>query len=111
MIGWLPDGFKQGAQSRTTPSDVTIDCANNNGEIIRISVHESEDLLHTLDLEESDDMIDVAVQGCDGMLVLKEGTYSIYWRYFNTELVVAIESEAIDSDTLFRIAESVQIIG
>ena len=109
-VAWLPDGYRQRETIFHTPVDFEVFCTNDTGELIRVSVHESEDLLSTLDLEGVDFSSAITVSNCQGMLTFKDGTYGVYWPFNDTDLVVSITSSDVDSDTLIRVAESVSII-
>lgn len=110
LIEWLPEGYERQPLIVSGPSDKVLDCTNEDGGLIRVSVHESEEFIYTLDLEEADDYNNITVQGCDGIIVLKDDTYGLYWPYKNSDLVVTIESATTDEDTLLHVAESIQLV-
>ena len=111
VVEWLPEGYQTGEIILFTPDDFMLDCTNDAGGLIRVSVHESKDGLHFFDLEDVDYYSDIIVQGCDGMLRIKDDYIRIVWPYNNTELVVSVTSSDVDSDTLSRVAESISIVG
>ena len=110
VTGWLPEGYSEGPYLVSGPSDVVMDCTSDAGGLIRISVHESEDYMHFLDLEDADYYEDIIVQGCEGMLRIKDGYIRITWPYSDTELVITVISSDVDLDTILQVAESVSII-
>lgn len=110
IVGWLPDGYRQGMPIVSGPSDMVLDCANGAGGLITVSVHESEEFMHTLDLEGSDYYTDITIQGQQGMLVLKNQMYSIKWPHGNDGMVIDVTSADVDSDTLLRVAENISVI-
>jgi len=110
IVGWLPNGYLPEDPLSITPDDLVLDCTNDAGGLITVSVHEGEDFMHTLDLEEADYYSSIVIQGCEGMLRMKEGYARIAWPYNNTEFVVSVRSSDVDQDTLLRVAESVSII-
>lgn len=110
-VDWLPEGFARQAPVIITPKDIVWDYTNVDGDIIRISVHESEDFMHFLDLEDADDYEEVTVQGCEGMLRIKDGILRIAWPYQNSGLVICIiSSSGIDEDSLLKVANGVSVI-
>ena len=109
-VGWLPQGYSRDSFAVITPKDAVLDCTNSAGGVITVQVHASENYMHTLDMEATDYSSIISISGCQGMLTFKDGTYSVYWPYNDTELVVSITSSDVDSDTLIRMAESVSII-
>ena len=109
-VGWVPEGYTSSPVAVTGPSDVVVDCTNDAGDLIRVSVHESEDYIHFLDLEDADYYEDIIVQGCEGILRIKDDYIRIAWPYNNSELVVSVRSSDVDRNTLLRVAESVSII-
>lgn len=111
VINWLPEGYAVTSRSQNSPSDVALDCTNDTEGLITVSVHASAEFIYTLDLEDAVYSKEITVQDCPGMLVLKEDIYGVYWPYNNTDLVVTIESNAVDGDVLLHIAESIQLIG
>ena len=110
LIEWLPDGYERQPLILSTPVDVVMDCINDAGDLIRVSVHASEDYMHFLDLEDADYYEDIIVQGCEGMLRIKDGYIRITWPYSDTELVITVISSDVDLDTILQVAESVSII-
>ena len=110
VVDWVSEGYMRQPPVFFTPSDAMLDYINDAGGVIRISVHESEDFMHTLDLEEADYYNNIVIQGCEGILRIKDDYIRIAWPYHNTELVVSIRSSDVDQDTLLRVAESVSII-
>lgn len=111
IVDWIPEGYERQPQMVTGPSDFVLDCTNDAGGLIRVSVHESEDGMHTMDLEEADYYNEVVIQGCEGILRIKDDYIRIAWPYNNTELVVSVTSADVDSDTLLSVAESIRIEG
>ena len=110
-LKWLPDGYTETQYTVITPDDVVIDYTNDAGGLIRVSVHESEDFIYTLDLEEADYSTEITVNDCDGMLIQKGDIVRVYWAYYNTNLVVGLMSADVDMDTLLQVAESVNVFG
>lgn len=111
VVEWLPEGYSITSRTPSGPSDVVLDCTNDTGGLIRVSVHESEDFMHTLDLEEADHYTKITVNDCEGMLIQKGDIVRVYWVYYNTDLVVGLMSEDVDMETLLPVAESVSILG
>ena len=110
IADWIPEGYDRQPQIVTGPYDTILDCTNDAGGLIRVSVHEGENLIHTLDLEDAEYFSDITVQGQQGMLRIKDGFIRITWPYFDTDLVVSVVSSDIDSDTILEVAESVRIV-
>ena len=110
MVNWLPEGYAESQYTEITPVDVVIDCTNDAGGLISVSVHESEDFMHTLDLEDADYFTDAIVQGQQGMLIMKNDIFRIVWPHKSSALVVDVESANVDSNTLLLVAESISII-
>lgn len=110
IVDWIPEGYERQPQMVTGPSDFVLDCTNDAGGLIRVSVHESDDSIYTLNLEDSDYYSEIPVQNCDGILINKDSIIRIYWSYKDTGLVASVESPDIDADTLIHVAESVSIL-
>ena len=110
MVDWLPAGYSRNAFTVITPKDAVLDCTNDAGGLIRVSVHESEDFKYTLDLEDAEYLKAIIVQDCEGMVVEKGGITRIYWPYKNTSLIVSIESSDENRDILFNVAENICIL-
>lgn len=110
VVDWLPQGYTRQSPIILSPKDVILDCINSTGGLISITVHESEDFMHTLDLEDADHYTDITVQSQQGMLIMKNDIYRIIWPHSDSTLVVDVESADVDSDTLLRVAESISII-
>ena len=108
-VDWLPQGYTRQSPVIITPTDVVMDCTNDVGKLITVSVHESEAFLYTLDMEGADNFSEITVNGQQGMLILKNYTYSLIWPHENDELVICVESADVDADTLLQIAENVSI--
>lgn len=111
IVDWIPEGYERQPQMVTGPSDFVLDCTNDAGGLITVSVHESEDYIYTLDLEDADFFTEIIVQGRQGMLRVKDDYIRIVWPYNNTELVVSVTSSDVDTDTLLHVAESISIVG
>lgn len=110
VIDWLPEGYAVTSRSQNSPSDVALECTNDTGGLITVSVHDGADFIHTLDLEEADYYSMVVIQDCDGILRVKDGFTRITWPYNNSELVVSVRSSDVNQDTLLCVAESVIIV-
>ena len=110
IVDWLPEGYFPIDTQVTGPSDIVLDCTNDTGGLITVSVHASEDGMHFLDLEDADYYGDIIVQGCEGMLRIKDDCIRITWPYSDTELVITVVSSDVDLDAIFQVAESVSII-
>ena len=111
VTGWLPEGYSEGPYLISGPSDIVMDCTNDAGGLIRVSVHESEDYIYTLDLEEADHFTEITVNDCEGMLIQKGDILRVYWVYYDTDLVVGLMSADVVRETLLQVAESVSILG
>ena len=105
-VDWVPDGYVRQGVIVTGPRDFVLDLTNEEGGIITISAHVSEFAVHTMDLEEADHS-DIKVQGCDGVLISKNGTWRIVWSDAETGCVITIMSSDADADTLLLVAENV----
>ncbi len=111
VVDWVPEGYTRQPPVIFTPSDAMLDYTNDAGRVIRISVHESEDFIYTLDLEEADYYTEITVNDCNGMLIQKGDIVRVYWAYYNTDFVVGLMSADVDMDTLLQVAESVNVFG
>ena len=111
LVEWMPDGYTPNSIVVTGPTDRVLDITNEHGDMIRISVHPSEDFIHTLDMEDAEYSSTITVQGCEGVLISKDGIIRLDWVDPVTSLVICVESEDVDTDTIFRIAQGVHIIG
>ena len=111
VIDWLPEGYTTSRYNAITQVDIVVDCTNDSGGLISVSVHESEKGMHYLDLEDADYHTEVVVNDCEGMVIQKGDTLRIYWAYYNTDLVVGLMSDDVDLKNLLKIAEGVSIIG
>ena len=110
IVDWVPEGYDRQTVLALSPSDRMLDLVNDQGDLIRVSVHASEDFINTLDLEDADYFANIIIQGTDGILIEKDNTVTIDWAYDNSAFVVSVESRDVDASILTTVAESVRII-
>ena len=110
IVEWLPDGYYPEDPLTITPHDIVLDCTNEAGGLIRISVHESEDYIYTLDLENADYYTEITIQDCEGIIIKKNDIIRIDWHYHNAEMVVIVESADEGEETLLHVAENVTLV-
>ena len=110
VIDWLPEGYTTSRNNAITQVDIVVDCTNDSGGLISVSVHESEKGMHYLDLEDADYYTTTIVQKQQGMLRIKDGIIRVTWPYQGSELVATVVSSDVDVDTLLHVAESVSIV-
>lgn len=107
-VGWLPEGFV-GASPVYDGLQITVNCTNTNGDLIRVRVFTDDQTLSALDTEEATLCVPITVQENPALLVEKDETLRITWADTSTNTYILIYSSAVDADTLLQIAESVSV--
>lgn len=107
-VGWVPEGYVSKAPI-TSRQKTTIKYFDDNGAIIEIVVLSESLSTHLVDAEDADSFEELTIQGQPALMVFKDDRIRITWADFATGLLIHIESNVIDADTLIQIAESVTV--
>ena len=107
-VGWLPEGY-EGAEAIQSRLKTTINCTDENGNLICIFVYTEYQTLYTLDIEDADLCKDIMIQGHPALLVYKEGSYRISWADDTSGTYIYLVSNAIDEPILTQVAESISV--
>ncbi len=106
-VAWLPDGYIQKPDTITDSLHAVIDCTNDSGNLIRITVQVGDNALNTFDIENSDSRTEIVIQNSHGILIAKDSLIRITWLDEATNRVIMVSSESVDEDVLLRVANNV----
>lgn len=107
-VGWLPDGYVP-EPAVADRLQTTIDCANAEGDLIRVRVFTEDQTFLNLDTEDADLCEDITIQGQPALLVEKEGMLRILWADETSGTYIYVASYAVDKTILVQLAENISI--
>ena len=109
-IGWLPEEYSASIPEYYNPQNVVIECKNEIGESILITVHSDINAMYALDVEDADYYSNIQINSYPGVVVEKKGLVRVAWADNTSGLVCIITSSDVDSGTLLCIANNISII-
>lgn len=105
-VGWVPEGYT-GQLPISDRLKTVIDYTNTTGSSIQVRVHTESQSIHLLDTEGADSVETLTIQSQPALLITKNNLNRIVWADAQSNLLIYVESEAIDADTLKQVAESI----
>lgn len=107
-VGWVPEGYV-GQLPVSGRLKSSIDIVDDHGSLIQVMVLSESQSTYLIDTEDADYFEELSIQGQPALMVFKDDHIRVTWADASTGLLVHIESDAIDTDTLIRVAESVAV--
>lgn len=108
FVGWLPEGYERETLTYYNPQHMEVSCTNDDGELIKISIHPDSSSFYAIDIEDSY-YSDLSIHGFPGLLIEKDDSTRIAWADSEKDLVIFVISSDVPSDTLLQVAESIEI--
>ena len=107
-VGWLPEGY-----NASTPVydrlQTTIDCTNENGDLIRVRVFTDNLTFYSLDTEDADLSVPLTIHEQPALLIEKEDMLRILWADTASGTYIFVSSSSVDADILTQVAESISV--
>lgn len=105
LVGLLPEGYNLIELENKLPKRIQAIYKSSGGDCLYFSIDTSATILR-VDAEDTQAVKAINICGCDGVLVVKNRTTTITWRYENDEKTFMLASSELTETELVRLAKS-----